>query len=272
MESRQPSDLPSAHHAMSPSAPIPKRRQRVGADQQQHGQAGNWPVRSALQRQRIGQWFTWTRKSRLHMSLRALRDAAARDGVELSVSAIRRLEGMADLRVAAERQWVALDNILWLAAFSGQTLADLDRFLQSGEWRYVGNLSDAAPSVESLADRVRVRFLSLSPERQLTVASFIEHERYLDELDIQAALGMVSPAAFQPPQLPQLPLHMGQPSESAANSGVGDVSETTRRALDELDQASGMMREAQYRDQADQASQPGVSDTDEHPKRRRQQR
>lgn len=170
-----------------------RRRQRVGAPAASRGLTSNWLARSALQRQRIGQWFAWTRQSKLHMSLRALRDAAAADGIELSVGAIRRLEALADLREAAERKRIALDDILWLAAYSGQTLADLERFISSGDWSQVGNLRDAAPSIDSQADRVRQRFLSLTTARQEHVVAFIEHERYLDDYDIQtqveAAIG-----------------------------------------------------------------------------------
>jgi len=212
-------------------------------------------IRGAVLRQRLAQWFTWTRTTRLHMSLRELQAAAHADGVSLSVTAIQRIERLVDPALANERSWIAWDYVLWLAAYSGQSIADLDRFLNSGDWRNVGNLTDVAPSAESLADRVRVRFLALSPERQRAVIDFIEHERHLDELDLQASMGLrtlTSRSTQRPGQQPT----QQQPEPS------GGIDEATQQVLGDLAHGQEITREAMR--EHEQQQQPGQHDQRGH--------
>ncbi|HZC06563.1 MAG TPA: hypothetical protein VE338_13085, partial [Ktedonobacterales bacterium] len=179
-------------------APVKPRRKRVS--QARPGSAGNWRLRGTVLRQRLAQWFIWTRRERLRMSLRELQAAAHADDVTLSVTTIQRIESLIDPTLASERSWIAIDYVLWLAAYSGQSLMDVDRFITSGDWRYIGRLdADGVTNEDHQADRVRVGFLGLSHQRRQEVLEFIDFARSRDERDQAAALGLRERTPPTPP-------------------------------------------------------------------------
>lgn len=236
--------------------PRPTRRKRVSPARR--GNAGNWRVRGVVLRQRLAQWFVWTRQQRLHMSLRELQAAAHADGVSLSVTSIKRIESLVDPTLASERSWIAVDYVLWLAAYTGQSLADVDRFITSGDWRYVGQLADTAMTEESQADRVRVNFLALSPERKQAALDFIAYARSLDEAD-QAAELRLRPSIERPV------------ASQAASGGVMSAGETaldarTQGVLDDLARGEEAVRE-ELRRHEEQA--PGQKSSQQRQQKRR---
>lgn len=168
----------------------PQKPRRRRTSKATPGNAGNWPARMVVLRQRTALWFRWTREQKLHMSPRELEAAAQADGVALSEAGVRRFEKMSDRDEATERQWVAMEYVLWLAAYSGQSFADVARFLMGGDWSQVGLLSDVAPSDESQADRLRAAFLTLTEDRKKTLLDLMTFLQSREDADRQIARGV----------------------------------------------------------------------------------
>ena len=259
-------DAQAASAPASPRPARPARRKRVS--QARPGHAGNWRIRGTVLRQRLAAWFIHTRKDRLHMSLRELQSAAHADGVSLSVTSIQRIESLVDPQLANERSWIAFDYVLWLAAYSGQSLADVDRFITSGDWRYVGNLADAAMTEESQADRVRVNFLSLSPKRKQEVLDFITFARSLDEADQAAELGLRPRAERQTAQQPgQQPI---APTSDTDRDTALDPH--TQGVLDDIARGEEVVREELRRHEEQAPGEAGEQPQSERPQPRQQRR
>lgn len=224
----------------------PQRGKRVR--ESQPGHAGDWRTRGAVLRQRTAEWFKWTRQHLLHdMSLRELQAAAHADGVSLSVTSIQRIESLTNFELARERSWIAWDYVLWLAAYSGQSIADVDRFLTSGDWRHVGNLSDEAPTEESQADRVRANFRALSDKRKQEVVDFMIFARSLDDADDRARWGLrplptqsaATPSSEAPTQPKDQPERQKPPKGSRTQQVLSDTASgisEVRQELRELDE------------------------------------
>lgn len=184
------------HEPAPQGAGTPRRRRSSKATP---GYAGNWRARNVEIRQRIAQWFRWTRETKLHMSRYELADAALADGVELTEPVVRRLEHMTDRAVAEARHWLAIEYVLWLATYSGQTFIDVARFLVGGDWAQLGVLTDSTPSTDAMADRVRTTFLNLTDARKQGALDHLVFLQSLDDLERQRAPG----ARRQPPKAGQ---------------------------------------------------------------------
>lgn len=164
----------------------PRRRRSSKATP---GYAGNWRARNVEMRQRIADWFRWTRQTKLHMSRYELADAALADGVELTEPVVRRLENMTNPAVAEARHWLAIEYILWLAAYSGQSFIDVARFLVGGDWAQLGVLTDSTPSDDAMADRVRATFMNLTYDRKRGALDHLIFLQSLDDRDRARATG-----------------------------------------------------------------------------------
>ncbi|HEX6818793.1 MAG TPA: hypothetical protein VF120_10490 [Ktedonobacterales bacterium] len=263
-------------HLEAPSSMARPPRRRKLVSQARRGNAGNWRIRGVVLRQRLAQWFVWTRKERLHMSLRELQAAAHADGVSLSVTSIKRIESLIDAEVAEERSWIAVDYVLWLAAYTGQSLADVDRFITSGDWRYVGQLADTATSEESQADRVRVNFLALSPTRKQAALDFITFARALDEADQAAELGLR--VGVERLSASQSTAARRVPTADGAATAEATLDPHTEGVLADLARGEEVMRAELRRHEqltpgeAGEESQQGQPGGASHPSARRQKR
>lgn len=166
------------------------------------------------------------------MSLRVLSDAALADGMGLSYENIRFLEQMRDRAVAAKRQRVPFEIILWLLDYSGQTLGDLERWLRGGD--------DTQATANDLAERARVQMLWLSDERQRAVLDFIRHERALDDLEGHARGDLTTPD-----EQTAEPAEMAEMAEMAAATATADgLDADTEVTLADMQRGLGVFQEA----------------------------
>lgn len=168
----------------------------------------DWRARRMVRLRRLGEWVAMTR-ARLGMSLLELERQARHDGEDISETLIRRLETLrTEGANLTDVRRVSLPAVDYLAALAGQTLADVDAYLRSGE--------EAAlePTTSARAETVRAAFLSLSPARQQALEDFAQHLYQLDLVEAGSA-----------------PPHHA-PSGSSAHGGAVDAA--TRRTLDEL--------------------------------------
>lgn len=255
----------------------PKQRRRAESGQRASGRTQSrihdWPLRSAIQRQRLGAWFYWTRKTRLHYSLRTLCDEAARDGVSMGVGVIQRIEVMArDEAAAARREHVSLEVVLWLAAHSGQALVDVARWIEGGDWRQVGDVTDQAPSAEALADRVRALMLTLPPQYQDAIAQFAEHERQAADLafgqqfsrarpSIDPAVGSDIRSAISPTPLAHQAANQAtsQPTDADTQAVFDDIAraqQLTHDALRQIAETAGEDSDDEGQNQRPHDQQP----------------
>lgn len=160
----------------------------------------DWRQRRALMLRRLGDWIAYSRLRIGNMSFHRLQVAARADGEDLSESLLNRLELMRELPDDANvaRKKVSFTAIAWLAAYSGQSLADLDRYLRGehGE-RDERGVTISAPgevAAESEADTLRTLYLALSPEHRQSVMLFAEHlygVHLTEELGADKARGLL---------------------------------------------------------------------------------
>lgn len=187
----------------------------MGASAARRWMTADWRTRRTVRLRRLGEWVAMTR-ARLNMSLRDLERQARHDGEDISETLIRRLEdlrhGDANLTDVRRVSWPAVD---YLATLSGQTLADVDAYLRTGE------AAALEPSLNSDAETVRAAFLSLSPARRQSLEDFAQHLYQLD-------LAESAPAATTGSASAHASAH------ASAREVVGAVDAETQRARDEL--------------------------------------
>ena len=145
---------------------------------QQPWMTRDWATRRTLRLRRLGEWVAMTR-AKLGLTIRNLETQARRDGEDLSETLILRLEKMrlAD-NPTDERRRVSLTAVDYLAALNGQTLADVDAYLRTGDEAALN------ASEENEADSMRALYLALSPAHRRSVFDFAEH---MYQLDLAAA-------------------------------------------------------------------------------------
>src|SRR5487761_2720095 len=214
-----------------------------------------WEVRRERYMKRLGEWAALTMQ-RLQLSSRELEALAARTGGMASATTFRRLarQRMRDTDPVAAREHVNIGTVLWLATLAGQTLADIDRYLRSGD------TGDLDPSIESRADTLRGAYLALTPTRQ---AALDEFARYLYQMDMAERQPIVLPTGVPAPTL----THIANTLGALDTPDVSDALHEIARARADLENAHTRV-EAQEALEAQQEEQIGGKQSpDEHDER-----